>query len=135
MTIAPMVLDWDEPSADVKDTFAQFAPDGLATIVMDLHQTGGRSPEPHLWKGMPVTNLINSTCNYSNSEQTADAMYASLKHKPANAPGFFIFRIVWVGPSQVIQSINALREKHPDLDFQVVDPYTFFRLFKEQASR
>ena len=135
MTIAPMVLDWDEPSADVKDAFAQFSPDGFATIVMDLHQTGGRSPKPHLWKGMPVTNLINSTCNYSNPEQTADAMYASLKQKPADAPGFFIFRIVWVGPSQVLQSIKTLREKHPDLEFQLVDPYTFFRLFKEQATR
>ncbi len=135
MTIAPMVLDWGEPSAEVKDAFTQFSPDGFATIVMDLHQTGGRSPEPHLWKGMPVTNLINSTCNYSNPEQTADAMYASLKQKPVDAPGFFLFRIVWVGPSQVIQSIETLREKHPELDVELVDPYTFFRLFKENASR
>jgi hypothetical protein len=71
MTIAPMVLDWDEPSAEVKDAFARFSPDGFATIVMDLHQTGGQGPKPHLWKGMPVTNLINSTCNYSSPEQTA----------------------------------------------------------------
>src|SRR5437763_12384351 len=35
MTIAPMVLDQDEPSPPVKDAFAQFAPDGLATIVQD----------------------------------------------------------------------------------------------------
>jgi hypothetical protein len=130
-----MVLDWDEPSAEVKDAFTEFSPDGFATIVMDLHHTGGRSPDPHVWKGMPVTNLINSTCNYSNPEQTADAMYASLKEKPADGPGFFFFRIVWVGPSQVIQSIEALREKHPELEVEVVDPYTFFRLFKEHASR
>jgi hypothetical protein len=84
---------------------------------------------------MPVTNLINSTCNYSNPQQTADAMYASLKHKPVDAPGFFFFRIVWVGPSQVIQSMEALREKHPELEVQLVDPYSFFRLFKRHASR
>ena len=42
MTIAPMVLDWDEPTSDVKDAFAQFAPDGFATIVMDLHGKGGK---------------------------------------------------------------------------------------------
>lgn len=135
ITIAPMVLDWDQPSAEVKDAFTRFSPDGFATIVMDLHQTGGRSPQPHLWKGMPVTNLINSTCNYSNPDQTADAMYASLKQKPVDAPGFFFFRIVWVGPSQVIQSVNRLREKHPELEVEVVNPYTFFRLFKEDASR
>ena len=135
ITIAPMVLDWDEPSAEVKDAFTRFSPDGFATIVMDLHQTGGQAPQPHLWKGMPVTNLINSTCNYSNPEQTADAIYASLKHKPADAPGFFFFRIVWVGPSQVIQSMETLRKKHPGLEVELVDPYTFFRLFKQHAKR
>ena len=40
MTIAPMVLDRDQPSPEVKDAFQQFAPDGFATIVADVH--GGR---------------------------------------------------------------------------------------------
>ena len=38
MTIAPMVLDWDQPSPEVKDAFRKFSPDGFATIVMDLHE-------------------------------------------------------------------------------------------------
>ncbi len=135
MTIAPMVLDWDQPSAEVKDAFTKFSPDGFATIVMDLHHNGGQSPQPHLWKGMPVTNLINNTCNYSNPEQTADVIHAFLKDKPVDEPGFFFFRIVWVGPSQVIQSIETLREKHPELEVELVDPYTFFRLFKRHAGR
>ena len=135
MTIAPMVLDWDQPSDDVKDAFAEFSPDGFATIVMDLHQTGGRSPKPHLWKGMPVTNLINSGCNFSNFEQTADTMYASLKHKPADEPGFYFFRIVWVSPNQIIKGMEKFREKYPEVDVELVDPYTFFRLFKKHASR
>ena len=42
MTMAPMVLDQDQPSPDVKDAFRQFAPDGFATIVQDLHGRGGR---------------------------------------------------------------------------------------------
>ncbi len=135
ITVAPMVLDWDQPSSEVKDAFTRFSPDGFATIVMDLHQTGGQSPKPHLWKGMPVTNLINSTCNFSSPEQTADAMYASLKQKPADAPGFYFFRIVWVGPSQIIQSMDTLRKKHPELEVELVDPYTFFRLFKQRGSK
>jgi len=133
MTIAPMVLDWDQPSDAVKDAFSRFAPDGFATIVMDLHGKGGRGPNPQVWKGMPVTNLINSTCNYANAEQTAAAMYASLRHKPANAPAFFFFRIVWIGPSQVLQTMRVLRQKHPELRVELVDPYTFFRLFKQHA--
>jgi hypothetical protein len=27
--------------------------------------------------------------------------------------------------------MQSLREKHPDLQFELVDPYTFFRLFKQ----
>ena len=40
MTIAPMVLDWDQPSPEVKDAFRQFSPDGFATIVMDYAWDG-----------------------------------------------------------------------------------------------
>ena len=69
MTIAPMVLDWDQPSPDVKDAFRQFSPDGFATIVMDLHGTGGKLPEPQVWKGMPVLELINNACNFAGTEQ------------------------------------------------------------------
>ncbi len=135
MTIAPMVLDWDQPSEPVKDAFTRFAPDGFATIVMDLHATGGRSPEAHLWKGMPVLNLINTTCNFAGPEQAADAMYRSLKAKPQDAPGFYFFRIVWVGPSQIVQTMETLRKRHPEVDAELVDPYTFFRLFKQHETR
>jgi hypothetical protein len=132
MTLAPMVLDWDEPSADVKDAFVEFAPDGLATIVMDLHGTGGKLPTPHVWKGMPVTELINSACNFAGPEPTADILFSHVKDRPRDRPSFYFFRIVWVGPSDILQTLDALRRKHPEVDFEVVDPYTFFGLFKEQ---
>ena len=135
MTIAPMVLDWDQPSEAVKDAFTRFAPDGFATIVMDLHQTGGQSPRAHLWKGMPVTNLINNTCNFAGPEQAADVIYQFVRNKPENEPGFYFFRIVWVGPSQIIQTMETLRKEHPEVDVELVDPYTFFRLFKEHEER
>ena len=131
MTIAPMVLDWDQPAEDVKDAFVKFAPDGFATIVMDLHGTGGKHPQPHVWKGMPVTSLINNACNFPGPEPTADIMHQFLKNRPQEGPGFYFFRIVWVGPTQILQTVEMLHKKHPDLDFEVVDPYTFFRLFKQ----
>ncbi len=134
MTMAPMVLDWDQPSDRVKDAFAQFAPDGLATIVMDLHAAGGGSPRPHVWNGMPVTNLINNACNFAGPEQTADILYQSLQDKPPGAPGFYFFRIVWVGPTQILATLDALRRKHPELAFEVVDPYTFFGLLRQTLS-
>jgi hypothetical protein len=131
MTIAPMVLDWDEPASAVKDAFSQFAPDGFATIVMDLHGTGGQSPAPHVWKGMPVTNLINNACNFDSPEQAAAIVAACLQGQQPGVPGFHFFRVVWTGPTQVIETVARVREARPDLDLEVVDPYTFFRLFRE----
>lgn len=129
MTMAPMVLDWDEPSAEVKDAFRQFAPDGFATIVMDLHNGGGKAPRPQVWKGMPVLELINDTCNFAGPEQTAQVMARAITAHGGRAPGFYFFRIVWVSPTDISATLTALRQKRTD--FEVVDPHTFFALFKQ----
>ena len=129
MTIAPMVLDWDEPTAAVKDAFTEFAPDGFATIVLDMHNNGGDVPDPHVWKGMPVTELINNTCNFVSPQQTSDAMFGAIRDRGAQAPGFYFFRIVWTPPSSVIASLDVFRKDHPDVPIEVVDPYSFFALF------
>ena len=131
MTMAPMVLDWDEPTPAVKDAFTQFAPGGFATIVLDMHNNGGKAPEPHVWKGMPVTELLNHTCNFTSPKQTADAIYGFVKKHDAKTPSFYFFRIVWVPPSAVLDSLDVFRAEHPEIEFEVVDPYNFFALFKK----
>jgi hypothetical protein len=135
MDIAPMVLDWDEPSPDVKDAFAQFAPSGFATIVMDMHGKGGKNPAPQVWKGMPVTELINDTCNFASAEQTADILARAVKDRGNQMPGFYFFRIVWVNPTQISDTLAALRRKRPELPFELLDPHTFFALFKESHEK
>lgn len=135
MTLAPMVLDWDQPSADVKAAFRKFAPDGLATIVMDLHGTGGKMPEPHVWKGMPVMELLNDTCNFTSAEQTANAMAQAIKARGSKEPGFYFFRIVWVNPKNILETMATLRQKRPDLNVEVLDPLTFCALFKKYHQR
>ena len=138
MTIAPMVLDWDEPTPAVKDAFAKFAHDGYATIIMDLHGNGGKTPKPQVWKGMPVMELINNTCNFASPKQTSDAMYEAIMDRGNTKPGFYFFRIVWTPPSAILDSLSVFRKEHPEIDIQVVDPYNFFALFKkhwQQAGR
>ena len=129
MTIAPMVLDWDQPTSAVKDAFTQFAPDGFATIVMDMHNTGGVAPKPQVWKGMPVTELLNHTCNYTSPKQTADAIWSVMKEHGKAQPAFYLFRIVWVSPTAVMDSLEVFRKEHPDMPIEVLDPYSFFGLF------
>jgi len=134
MTLSPMVLDWDEPTAAVKDAFTEFSPDGFATIVMDLHNTGGKSPEPHVWKGMPVMNLLNPVNQIVNSEVSAEIMSKAIPLKYTCTPSFYFFRIVWSNPFQVKDAIQILKEKRPELHIEVVDPYNFFSLFEEYHS-
>jgi hypothetical protein len=131
LTLSPMGLDWDEPTAEVKDAFTEFSHDGFAAIVLDLHDTGGKPPAPHVWKGMPVMELINSACNYGSPEQESDAVSGSIPSQSPGKPGFYLFRIVWTGPARVIEMIEVLKKKRPELDIEIVDPYNFFRMFGE----
>jgi len=135
MTMAPMVLDWDQPSPEVKDAFRQFAPDGLATIVMDLHGKGGKLPEPQVWKGMPVIELINNTCNFAGQDRTAEIIAEAVQERGGKVPGFYFFRIVWVNPTDIVNTLAALHRKHPELSFEVLPPQTFFALFKQFQER
>ncbi len=130
MTIAPMVLDWNEPTKSVKNAFTKFAPDGYATIIMDFHKNKGTTQKAHVWKGMPVMELINDIFS-SDPKKRADLFYNALSRRGLNPPAFYIFRIVWDSPSNVIDSLDILRKNHPELNFEVIDVYNFFRLFKK----
>lgn len=129
-SISPMVLDWDEPSAMVKDAFAAFSPDGFATIVADFHNKGGKPPRPQVWKGMPVTVLNNEIGEFSGTEQVAKAMSGSIPAGSEARPAFHIFRTIWTSPGQVADSISLFKRMRPELEVEVVDPYSFFKLFK-----
>jgi len=131
MSIAPMVLDWDQPTPAVKDAFQQFAPDGYGTIIMDLHYTGGVGVQPHVWKGMPVTELINEAGNFANPAEAAELMSTAISKRGSQQPGFHLFRIVWTNPTNIIATIDKLRQQRPDLDIEVLDPHTFFSAFKK----
>ena len=133
MTIAPMVLDRDQPSAEVKDAFTQFSPDGLATIVM-YPVPGGKFPEPHVWKGMPVLDLI-SIGSATRPDETAKWMENTIVTRGGKTPSFQIFRIIWAHPTYIVDTMTALRRSRPDLNIEVVDPYTFFALFKEHQDK
>jgi hypothetical protein len=134
MTIAPMVLDWSLPSTAVKDAFHTFAPDGLGTIVYDFHANTTSYQPPEVWNGMPVMELHNETGGVESYQKNASTILDHIGKAPADKPSFYLFRIVWTSPSDVLASIKSIKEQRPDLDFEVVDPYTFKRLFREYYS-
>jgi hypothetical protein len=131
MTMAPMVLDRDPPSPDVKDAFQQFAPDGFATIVADVLGRRGHFPEPQVWKGMPILELLNDTCNSKQSGPMAEIMARVIQSRGNVHPGFYFFRTTWVNPGVITGAVALLRGQHPELNCEVLSPRAFFTLFKE----
>ncbi len=130
MSIAPMILDQNEPSPDVKDAFSQFAPGGFATIVDDMHRQGGHLPAPQVWKGMPVMELVNEACNSNTSTAIAGVFWNVIQRRGNPQPGFHLFRCVWISPTTIKDAVAELQRQHPDLKVEVLPPHAFFALLK-----
>ncbi len=142
MTIAPMVIDNDQPSPAVKDAFRQFAPDGMGNITWDVRNEGGKEAKPHIWKGMPIFNIINDASLIFNAEGTflgaetaADLLSTAIANRGSVAPGFYFYRIAWLNPANIIEAVDLLRKKRPELDIEVLDPLTFLTLYKKSLSQ
>lgn len=131
MTIAPMVLDWVAPGDAVKDAFQQFAPNGCGALVWDMHTNTGEPVKPHVWKGMPVVELINDANEFPGPEKTAALVAKAIQDRGSHRPGFYFFRIVWASPTQVLEMLASLRRQQPAMEFEVLAPHTFFALFRE----
>ena len=62
-------------------------------------------------------------------------MAGAIKQQGSKVPGFYFFRIVWVNQTQIRETLAALEKLRPDLTFELLDPHTFFALFKESQER
>jgi len=121
----------------VKDAFSEFSPDGFGTIVMDLHGGGGRLPSPQEWRGMPVLELESDVASgtFEGAGTTADKLAAAFRKRKVGTPAFHLVRIVWIDPSNVADSVAVLRQRHPELNLEVLDPYTFLALYRRALPR
>lgn len=135
LTIAPMVLDWEIPSEAVKDAFVTFAPDGFGAMIWNMHTNSGRGPDPHVWKGMPVVNLLNHANEFPGPEKTASIIAEAIGEQAGGLPGFYFFRIVWTSPTQILAMLAELRRQHPGLNAEVVDVHTFYSLVRQQLEK
>ena len=124
MDISPMVLDVEEPSPLVKDAFSKFSPRGYGAMVDGhWHGTDARNPAAQVWKGMPITDLSNTG--------DAASIAGMIRYFKPGEPRFFYLRIVWNWPWQVIERMEEVKKLCPEYDIEIVDPYTFFDLRKQ----
>ncbi|MBO4548999.1 MAG: hypothetical protein J5758_07280 [Abditibacteriota bacterium] len=128
LDISPMVLDVEEPSPLVKDAFSKFSPRGYGAMVDgQWHGTDARNPQAQIWKGMPITDLSNTG--------DAASIAGMIKYFKPGEPRFFYLRIVWNWPWQVIERMDEVKKLCPEYDIEIVDPYTFFDLRKQDLKQ
>ena len=135
LTIAPMVLDWEAPNAAIKDAFVRFAPEGYGAMVWNMHTQTGKGPDPHVWKGMPVINLLNHANEFPGPQKTAKIVAEAIAENAGGLTGFYFFRIVWTSPSQVLAMLEELRLQQPALNFEVLDVHTFYSLVRQRLEK
>ncbi len=98
--------------------YATFSPDGMGTHF---------EPGPALHAGVPTCREQDLP---GNVDAAADRL-AAFAAEHAGRPAFFWARAILKSPGWYATLSRRLRERHPDLDFVVVDPCTFFGLIGE----
>ena len=131
LSIAPMVLDFEAPNRLTEQNFAQFSPDGFATCVIDQHHTGAKTPQPYVTpEDMIVDELYVPASHCSSPRETAEHMIWALENDHACEPCFHYIRIVWESAERIEKAMVELKQLRPDLDFEILDPYTYFAMHR-----
>ena len=137
MTIAPMILDQDRLDDQSLEMMSQFAPDGLATIIIDQHSQGGSQAPAGMYGDTPTDRLDNSF-NSASVESGAASLenivrygYSRKLGDTKSSSSLSLIRVVWQSPSYICEVVEAYRAAHPDENVVVVDIYNYFNLLAQ----
>lgn len=108
-------------SNTVQQDYATFAPKGIGT---------NENYNSRLVNGMPTIRVYD----LPNGNQPASAakVEASLNAYLSTHTGqhFYAFRTILADPARMVKGVALYKAHHPTANVEVVDPYTFFRLYK-----
>lgn len=137
MTIAPMILDQDRLDEQSLDMFSQFAPDGLATIIIDQHGKGGSQAPAGMYYDTPTDRLDNSF-----DPTSVESGVASLNNivrygytRSNSSSSLSLIRVVWKSPSYICEVVEAYKAAHPNENVVVVDIYNYFHLLTQDLNQ
>jgi hypothetical protein len=133
MSIAPMVLDQDRLDEQSLEAFYQFAPDGLATIIIDQHGTGGTQAPAGMYEDMPFDRLDNSfpTNDVAASVRAVEGVVRHGYQRSNSGASLSLIRCVWVTPSYISSVVEQYKAAHPNKNVVVVDIYNYFNLLEQ----
>ena len=110
--------------------FSEKLPERIQQLYSRVSQVGvgtNGAVDKRVVRGTPFFT-VKGTGVSSSSDYVALAN--GLIHQLENNQ-FSNIRIVLVKPSVICQAVDYIREVRPDLNFEVVDPYTFYRFYKK----
>ena len=133
MTIAPMILDQDRLDEQSLEMFSQFAPDGLATIIIDQHGQGG-SQAPAAMYGDTPTDRLDNSFNTSSVQAAVESLNGVVRYgysRSDSSSSLSLIRCVWQTPSFICEVVEAYKTAHPNENVVVVDIYNYFHLLTQ----
>ncbi len=120
-----------EAPDEVVDLYRAFSPDG---ITFNWHHLVG--VWPRLQGNTPLTAFLHYGLGQGDALETwveqMDKAYDEYRQNHGEGPVFLTLRCVYTSPDFLVQLTEALRQAHPERDYQVVDPYTFFALMRQE---
>lgn len=78
-----------------------------------------------------VLSLLTDSAADFNSGIMANAIDC----KKENRPMFHVCRVILVTPTDLFNAFEEMQRKYPDYDFEIVDPYAFYKLYKEYRDK
>ncbi len=133
MTIAPMILDQDRLDEQSLEMMSQFAPDGLATIIIDQHGQGGSQAPAGMYGDTPTDRLDNSF-NSSSVESGVASLENIVRYgytRSNSSSSLSLIRVVWKSPSYICEVVENYKAAHPNENVVVVDIYNYFNLLAQ----
>lgn len=106
----------------VQQAYSEMSPDGV------VYQ-GSVTPGNEIYNETPFVPYWDIGGQISSSQ--AAGVAASIENRLKNNGQFHVFRSVLTAPSVINDIVEKLKQNYPDQKFEVLDPYTFMRLFRE----
>ncbi|MCQ6562285.1 S-layer homology domain-containing protein [Paenibacillus mendelii] len=114
-------LSWTV-SKEVQEAYSRISPAGVGT------NSGFEEPIVNGTPFAAVSSLgwVQETDPVALGKKLATAL--------KRTPNFLNTRILLTKPSVIVDAVDYVKTHYPELDFEVVDPYTYFRLYKEAGT-
>ncbi|UVI29765.1 GxGYxYP domain-containing protein [Paenibacillus spongiae] len=126
LSIAGFVITDFSPNlpAWLQKEYVHFAPDGVGI------NSGPEQPFVGTTPFIKVIDMINGH-SPADANKVEEGLYRHLNGNPSQK--FWFFRTILADPDKLVQGVRQLQAAHPELNLEVVDPYTYYRFYRESV--